>query len=1399
MADEYTYKRYFDIDPEFFPVVNEGVIAENPDLWKKYYPHDTFVQLIRTTVDVLESKKKLSMWVEGAYGTGKSHAVLTLKKLLDADEADVREYFDRFDLDRDLFNRLQSAKSGRRVLTVHRYGSSSILSDQSLVFAVQESIDHALNEAGIENKAGSALRGAAVNWISDGVNKSYFSSLISGPYATLFGGDTADGILEKLQTYEGDALNMLMEKIFRVAEERQIRALSMSTTDLSKWIKEVIRANELKAIVFIWDEFTEYFKNNARRLTGFQELCEISMTDPFYFVLVTHLSAALFHDKDDDSKKINDRFVRPHNKIELPENIAFQLLGYAMEKKKDPDVLNEWQDTVDDLADRTRDSRKLVKAAARITDAELQGVLPIHPYAALLLKHIAVAYASDERSMFEFIKNDTGEDLHGFQWFISTASPEDENPLLTIDELWDFFYENGKDLLTREVKQVLDYFGRPGNSKLNPEERRVLKTVLLLQAISQSTGDDVDLFIPDAKNLTNAFEGTDLSNAAVRCADALVRNKVLYTRKIGADRYQYCAYQGGDDIDILPFEEKIDRMPVNQFVSMELSDGISIAAALNPTGASRLRFDFSFCGVNDFESELRKIISRAASLGNQIPMLVCFAKDGKEATALEKKIRAAAEAPDCTVVFVDATSVSFENAGYKQFREDYAYSMAYTGKDNAQSAQYLNNAKEILKAWRKAILEGQFRVYYAEKQDGELCAKQDKLAEELSSVNALRYPQSPEVIFSNVHDTMFQATSMKVGVECGVAQTTKGTFSNNKRLEKALEGVWGVEKYWEERPNLAVSRMKIEVDKLIADAFEKDGRISIRDIYDFLCDAPYGFRPCNLTAFLMGFLLKEYTVDGIYSYYDNVTSVPMDVSKLKDMVNDVINLQITPSPKYKDKYIVSMDEREKAFNALSSVAFGIPQGYCTSVAATRQQIRAKMKELGFPIWTLKSLPALAEETKLNGILCEMIDLFGGIANTNNLGAGRSENDIAIELGQLHMDNSGVDAALKGLLTKDNCTSGMAEYLKTFEEGALPRLAAEIEDGGQYINVLRKKFSADAANWVWNEETVQQKIREVILEYSIIAESNNVLTRNVSFDGTIHDWCDKCGYIRVAFSVAKSSLNELAPFMDMLYKMKRAGGLAENQKEEFLRLLQLNSENFRSFMSNQAGLFKQVCASYLEDLSDEEIAEVYGTMPSNSFTMDKSEYLKTVDDRVNAYREGILRTKLAKLWKEKTGTANPRDWSKKHKMPLLCLVPESEIQAARAAFDTVNKSKPDNASVEKALEYLETAAFFADMDNSDALDRAFRERIVKNYAVILTDMDEVRDHLASHVSAEPYEWIGLTEVDKKIQTMAEKQYYKDGCDKALEVIDQMDVTDAKRYLKELIRNNMVVGMEIIKDN
>lgn len=588
------------------------------------------------------------------------------------------------------------------------------------------------------------------------------------------------------------------------------------------------------------------------------------------------------------------------------------------------------------------------------------------------------------------------------------------------------------------------------------------------------------------------------------------------------------------------------------------------------------------------------------------------------------------------------------------------------------------------------------------------------------------------------------------------------------------------------------------VDKIINDGFQNGGRVSIKEIYDVLKAAPYGFMPCNLSAFILGFVLKEYT-SGTYSWSDELTNDVLNVNKLKEMIDEVIRLEITPNSRYKNKYIVAMTPAEKAFNEITSVAFGVPLNMCTSVPNTRERIRSKMKEFSFPIWTLKYI--LEKETlqTKNTVLSDIIDSFCGIANSNNMGNRTTDSEIAMKIGNLALANINAANDLQRVLTKEKCTQGMVAYIKTFENGILVSLAETVGDGGQYINALRKKFDADAANWVWNIETAQQKIREVILEYQIIVESNKVISKAISYDETIREWCDKCGYIRISYAAAKNYLDELGPFLKMLYTMKKAGTLLDSQKQTFLELVQKNGSIFSNFYNNQIDLFNRVCGYYLDGLSDDEIKEVFDTMPAGSFTYEKADYLNQVEAKVAAYKERQKNTQLKKLWREKTRTDSPRDWSKKHKMPILCLVPDNEVAKAKAAFGAVNRPKADEQSIDRAMEYFASAKFFDLLDDAAALDKAFQNSIISSYSVMLTDIQEVKDYLDSHITAEPFEWFGLPEIEKKLRQMAEAKYNQGGCERALAKIDEMDIANVKKYLKDLIRDNMIVGMEIIKGN
>lgn len=1395
-----TYSRFFDIDPEYFPQVNEAVILKNPDMWKKFYPHETFVKLMKDTIAVLTRRQKVSLWVEGAYGTGKSYAALTMQKLLDAPESEVEKYFQKYreQLSNDLKNQFLQAKSGGQILTVHRYGASNIHGDNSLAIAIQESILNALAEKGLSSKsAETSLKNATLRWLKADANKQYFNALMQGDYVDTFTGDDVDGLVDKLETLTGPGLESLIGKIGKVGREQGIKLMNLEISDVVVWIQEVIKENELKAIVFVWDEFTEYFHSNMRALTGFQQIVEMSATEPFYLMLVTHNVQNVFPEGSQDWRKIIDRFHQPFCEITLPENIAFRLLGAAMEKTKDAAALNEWNDVAADLYNRTHDSRTLVKEKAGISDKELKDILPIQPYAALLLKHISSAFASNQRSMFDFIKNDRGDEVKGFQWFIHNRGPYDGgNPLLTIDMLWDFFYERGREHLTYDIRSILDTFPRV-KEQLDSEQQRVLKTTLLLQAISQRVGDSVELFVPNDKNIDLAFEGSDLGNMqASRLADTIVSQGILHKDTTGGKNQYSALINAADAAEV----DRLKEVQRRKTTATLLQEG-EMASLFILGGPLRLRYDTTMVTNADFRQNVNRLRGMAENNINKIPVAFAMAKDDLESFELGRKIKEAVEDTANEVVFVDASPTTMGHDLFEQYVDAMANSAYQSGKDNTLAGQYDSTAKDMLRRWKSKVGNGEFIIYTTEKPEGERLNTIHEVDKHLLVISKRRFPKGLETM-GNVVDSMWQSTSLAQGALCGVTENVGGQFRSanpQTKLENFIgEDAWQKQRYWENHPHLPISQMKRSIEEVINDVFEKGGdRVSIAEIFQVLKREPYGLIPCNLTAFVLGFLLKEYVNDK-FSYSDGVVNDALNEDKLKEMVSELLKHQTMPMPRYKDKFIVTMTQEDKAFNDASAELFGIPRNLCSSIEQTRGHIRNKMRDLSFPFWTLKHV--LDETTLKNkkSTVEELIDGFSGIANSQNIASSRSDNDIAQGIGKLLLSHEGLVEDLKPLVNTEHCTKGMQAFLHSFEDGVLLELAQEVEDNGQYINRVRAKFITDAANWVWNLDTAKQIIRDVILEYRIIAASNKIIGKTVSFNDTIREWLEACRNIRISYLFAQNYWEELSQLMELLYNMKRSGALQDTQKEKFLEQITNYGDAFNRFYTNQETTFAKACEHLLRTVPSDSYRDIYRHLPLDVFTAEKSDYQAKVEDAVKDYQEQQETFQLKELWKQKAGNEDPREWSRTHRMPIMVMVPEEERARAREAFEAIIRTRPERELTKRAIEYLKQADFFDDMKNSVKREQAFNKEIIKNLRTMLDDVEAVKDYLFSVGLIVPYDWYQSSEVERRLKQMAEDKYTKVGSEQALQVIDSMETEDVKRYLKELIRNNMTVGMVIIEE-
>lgn len=1391
------YKDYFDIDPDYFPAVNPDVIKSNPELWKKFYPHETFIKLIKDIVSVLNRQQKQNIWVEGAYGTGKSHAVLTLKHLLDSTEQETKEYFETFNLDQDLLKKFLYVKSEGKIITVHRYASSSIKGDNDLFIAIQESIEQALRDAGIDNAAHGAMKDAVVKYLSDEYNKQYFNGLVTGPYASLFGGSDADKIIKDLQEYTEDALRELMRKIFKVANERQIRAFTLDDKGLCEWIRETIRQNKLNAIVFIWDEFTEYFQNNMTALTGFQTMLELSETEHFCFIPVTHKSEALFSAQDTMKNKILGRFVRPRCVIELPENMAFQLMGAAMQKNSDPVIYQEWtEEILPDLCDRTVNSRVIVGKQTKLNDEQMRGILPIHPYAASLLKHISTSFDSNQRSMFDFIKNDRGDDTHAFQWFIKNCGPLDDNPLLTIDMLWNFFYDMGKESLALSIRQILDNYPRLSRANLLEDEKRVLKAVLLFQAISFEVRDSVDLFLANEKNLNSAFEGSDLEGKASHIAEKLVRDKILYKKIVGKNDV-YSVLIGEMSEDQI---EKHKKKYLTKTTSSLITDG-ALDEAIELPAALKLRYKLVYAGITDFEQTTKKCMNEAERDGKHLYGVVTFAKDSSERLALSQKITTKLnENPDTPVIFIDCSKTLLGEEQFAEWVEFKAKADYHSGKDKDQSTQNSNYANDVLKNWRKNIKDGEFVYYSKVRLNGETLATEDALMDELCAYNRKIFTNGLECY--NVIANMWTLNAARQGAECGLKEEIAGTFRSsnpNTKLEVALNGAWKVQDYWTSSPSLNISAIKARLEELMRTKLRRDGRISIRTIFETLSEAPYGFMPCNLSAFILGFLLKEYC-GGKYTWSDDTTSDELTVDKMKEMIHEILQQEKTPNPRYRDKYIVTMPQEVKAFIDITSKAFGISKSQCTSVEAARERVRAKMRELSFPIWTLDYIiEGESIDTDVE-VVKRLVELYGFLANNVKEETDMSENDIAIEIGKISLKNASAISDLEKLFTAEKCQIGIKAFLDVYKDGELIKLANAVNDGNQYINVLRSKFAVDAANWVWRKGTAEAVIDSVILEYQIIEESNKCVGTSKSYKDALRAWSGKANNMRLSFSAIKNDVDDLDVLLGYIYEICTTDQLQEQHKQAFLDSMKIFGAKFVDFYNNrQNDVFKKICDFELTGLSDADKDKVYGAMPMGCFTKDKVGYSNLVAQMVEEQKKGLNSMKLRNIWREKTNTSSPYQWSEQFSMPIFAMLAEQEVTVCRKIFATINSNKADAKDISDAITYLENAKFFDFLSDASQRDKMFVKNIIRDNAVMLSNIAEVKDYLRSHVTDVPYYWFGSPSVQSTLNKMAEAKYNKDGYEIAFQKIDQMSAEDVKKYLKDLIKNNKNVGVEIIKNN
>lgn len=1377
MPNTNKYREYFDIDEEYFPQVNDSAIAAaSSDFWSCTYPHYTFIEMLNSMERILARQEKRSLWIEGAYGTGKSRCAYALKKILEVPEEELRAYWDRYEplkKKTDLLEKLIGHKH-TGILTAYRYASGSITSPRDFFLAVQETLKASLVAANLYTGE-NTLKESVIAWIDEPSHKMFFDMLLKKPeWAALFSQSSADEVLNTLR--KGGEVKTLMDNIFRLADKEGITAMSIDADRLIAWLSDVIDRNNVK-IVFIWDEFSDYFKNNRESLSEFQKLAELVNLKPFYFIVVTHESGQLFTTADTTWTKVRDRFIPVQ--IALPDNIAFNLIGHAFNVKHAAKA--QWDILADDLNDRVKNSRTKVMAVAKIDSPQvMKDIMPLHPMAALLLKNIASAFKSNQRSMFDFIKSSNTDDVKAFQWFIENTGPIDDHPLLTVDMLWNFFYEKGRDNLTSDIRLILDTF--PQQQNLREDEKAVLKAILIMQAIDQRLGGSIDLFKATEQNLSYVFEGiSDLEGTkSANLAKGLKEKGILVLNPISSGRYAYAAaVLAGDQSKIDNLKKDIRQNSTTLKLVME--GGLSTVLSLSP--ALRLRFESepgtgknTTVTITDFTRTIN-ILRDKASVWD-FHAVIAFAKDESEAASFRKILKTAvADKLYENIVFIDALSTPLGSEAFEQYVDFSAMAMYYQGSNNSSSRESSDKAKRVLdQDWKNRIYNGQFVVYTYTNQEGEKLGNGQGVASVLQTIVTTKFPNVFDFAKSLTESQLKLTPAMKQSAKSGISQVSSGVVVG---IEKhILSNVWKIDKYWENPATASspISKIKVEIDKRIEVEFVRDGQISIGELYDFL-EETYGFSPCNLSAFIAGFLLKEYGSEP-FRYSDSSGGhEQMTQDKLAEMLGNYIGKSPKPT------YIVKMTADEMAFYELTEKAWRIPANSCSSAGQAAIAVSNKMRGLNLPVWCLEEVD--------EGVVFPIVQKYIELAQKE----GNEAHKKAVEIGKIASAKPSIADNLLNLITSENCQKGMREYLRSFEDGKVMELATVIGAENNVLADIRRLFGVKHS-CLWDKQTGEDEIRKLLTEYSVVKESNTILNAAAhSLTDAHKEWRERLKFIGISCEVLRTKYPGLAKVLDMLLKICKQEDFLPEQLKAFHTELVAHGSEIRGLLENDRRVFAENYEPYLEDLSDNDIADVKSKLPTGLFELPKTDCNVKVKEVAEEFRKNQLKSQLFRLWKDKTETKNPLEWSSHYRTPILCCVSVAEYEKAKKTFETLNRNWGTDSEIKSAIAFLESTTLFGTLADEEKRNAAFKEDIVGEYSILFPDLNKVRDTL-DRLSVDTYNWRDNPSVKGKVKQLAEAEYNAGGSEKVLLKIDKMDDAQLKQYLKRLIKDSITIGIEIL---
>lgn len=1060
-----------------------NMTEERENYWKQFITNEKFesnlIEIINAFTSLTSDQHK-SIWVQGTYGTGKSHSTSVIKHLLSDDLDDIQDYVEKL-ANPQLRAKLLTFRKKERVFPVVLKGTYSIVDTEELKYVIQRAVTSQLKEAGVSVTVKSDFD-AVLEMLEDKRFESFWQSMLD---------DELNRYASTIKDIKGLLIDEDVEVLKEINTALKRSNMIKATPDIKQWLTEVMDELRNKGVadylVIFWDEFTSLLEISERRsiLNCMQDLAELSKApckdDPtkyigVYVFLVTHKSMEATDSykelKEDEKTMAKARFLGLQ--YDMQDITTYHILSNALKVKDAGKYDSLVEERVTLQSEVAEALKEIVAPMDKPTQTQeiIKRLYPFHPYTAYLATFVSRAIGSAERSIFEFLNDDS----RGFKKFIENDI--DDVKYLTAEKVWDFFVEAFSEDRTNNFDAIINKYSMYSTKLEDTDvpELSVFKVILLLNLLNRVTqmdgGDqEKSLVNPSKKNILHVLSGA-WSNETINKALAAIDEKQIVLRgpddvyEVSSSAMPIEKIQGAKDRLYLKYEDVSTLLEEYVGYKSDITKAISNADSFNRVP------EFSIVWGNlqalSIESKLQKAFQK--SYAAKIAIIV-FRGDtstyDKKSSRPENSVEAQKNIiqklsekdamQDIVFVISDVTlgQRRFEGIIDAKARETVA-------KDTKveDPSPYERKASNWMEKWRTEIIEGAATVIFRGERVNTPTFKSVCNSGLIADV-ARVFPNGAERLSPVASaSTAWKQIYAKKTVEkiCYAAKRSEveefnGAESAISHLLKDKNGNWLFNENLDYIGQYDATCPMTVLIKAVDDKIAKLRSKTVVDIgkeFEFLTEPPYGYYNNYICMASVALAFRRYTEKMYLSDQGSLVTTTI----MRDIINAAFYNWLDGKQDAKLRVRFSTADEKDLIDLIKSVFDVKGDGISETKWAMRSSFEKKYKS---PLWSLKYV--VDKGAEFNSV----IDRLFALANAT--GDSITQEDITALLEGLKKQKTSISLTLEKV--KDSAC--INSYIKK----CLDTVNFQLDDYTNLMSYLKQNLQ-DAIVF-WREEDVEKQV------------------------------------------------------------------------------------------------------------------------------------------------------------------------------------------------------------------------------------------------------------------------------------------------------------------------------------